>query len=1069
MAAIVFTDIQSCLGANAETLYNPGSPITDAWFTSGFIDMGTRPNGDNTSNNWSPDNSALKAAGFWNAAMPWVVIYPGVSHAATNTRVEISNFICMVYSNSQKNWVDLTSNDTKIPTSENSYNFNLLSVSGSADSRIEASGNVSYKLNGSKNPIKFSLNPKKIYGDDVGGIFITCDAKLVLDNAGGADDRASAHLLISVGANYMPSISNVDADFYPVGIPKVCGSKFSLITNTNKTFYSVPINPPGIVDISSNYSASGGRAHIDYDWFRTNFPRSYFARDVLSDAEFYLKLKTSIILDRGSATPTFSRASTATVFDHEGKLVTLPSGCVRFSGVNLATNTAYKNETLVNTFFTYNNITITSPFTDSLGGTKGLKMTATSASSPCVQSAGHPTLTALDGTMVCFSMDVKRSNWDWYAFYTKNSLGTKTAIQYFNTSTMTLGSATTSGGATIILSTLTPTADPLWYRINLTVQYAVGDAPQFQLRPVAANGSTTATGTSGSEILVAFFQQEGVERKSVKTSLGGYVSNGIASSPYFGMNVDKWKAFATDSNGVAIPESTIAGYTWDSIDKTNNLLYCRDFTNAAWVKTNITTTLNQTGICGIANNASLLTASATNGTVLQALTLKSEKRSSSAYVKRGVGVGSIYFTRDGGTTWTDITDLINSTSFTRVKIEGSSVLNPSIGFKIATNTDAIIVDYVQDEVGETATNPILTTSAIATRLADSLSYTTSGNINDTEGTILATIKRKNWGANKGQIIGYDYDHGISLSKDVTNSNVFVLSDGTNIAGSSAKKYNPGHYYQAYYNDVGAIQNWSNIITELTGHLYLQGVQLRYKWRDLETTDGVYNFSDIRSKINDLKSIGKRAIILIDLKAGLNGATILDTVPDYIKNGGSYGGGQFTYINAANPTGAGTNIRLWNTNVLAKFKSLFLALANEFDSNNLLEAVGISDSYPEQPLDGSLVSAGELKEPEMSNWFTNLLSLNTSAVAYFANTMIFQNSDYPRANLVSFIPSLISSGISLGCKNVMADEPTINGVASGADGAYEYFVSAKDVVGRFCTISPTDYDYCLLYTSPSPRD
>lgn len=1063
MAAIVFTDIQSCLGANAETLYNPGSPISDAWFTSGFIDMGTRPNGDNTSDTWTPDNSSFKSAGFWNAVVPWVTIYPGATHSATNTRVEISNFKCLVYSISQKNWVDLTANDTKIPTSQNNYNFNLLTAIGSADSRVEASGNVSYKLNVSKNPIKFSLNPKRIYGEDVGGVFITCDAKLILDNGGGTDDRASAHLLVSVGADYRPSISNVDLDFYPEVSPKVCGSKFSLVTNTNKTFYSIPLTPPGIVDTSSDYASAGGRATVDFDWFKTNFPRSFYARDVLNDAEMNIKLKTTIVPDKASATVTFTRNSVATVFDNEGKLVTVPANCVRFTGARYAKNATFKNETIPNTNYTYTNLTSPPPsgFTDSLGGTKALKFVATSSTSPLFQNAGHPIMDSLSGTIVCFSIDIKRGNWDWYAFHTQKSGGSKTAIQYVNLGTMTLGSQTTSGGGAIINCTLTPTADPLWYRLNLAVQFAIGDTPYFQVRPVAANGSLTSTGTIGSEILVAFHQSENVEYKSVRTSLNGYVSRStLLAVPYHGLNVDSIKCFDTDVNGIAIPENVITGYEFNSVDKTNNILYCRDFTNAAWVKTNITAALNQTGICGIAANASLLTASSTNGTVLQALTLKKEYRSSSAYVKRSNGTGSIFFTRDGGTTWIDITSLINSTSFVRVKIEKSTILNPSIGFKIAVSGDAIIVDYVQDEVGTTCSNPILTTSAAVTRVADVLTYTTAGNINDTEGTLLATIKRNNWDNNKGMMIGYDINHGISLSPDST-ANIFILEDGTNKVGLSTKKFNPGHYIQAVYNSSGAIQNWSNIITEITNHLYLQGVQLRYHWRDLETADGVYDFSDIRSRANDLKAIGKRFIILIDIKNGLNGATVLDTVPDYIKNGGSYDGGQFTYKTAANPTGAGTTIKLYNSNVLTKFKALLAALAVEFDSNNLLESVGISDTYPEQPLDPLLATSNELKEPFISDWFTNLLNIDTAANSYFAKTSIYQNCNYPRDNLTSFVPSLISAGISLGCKNVMPDEPTLNGVAGGSDGVYEYFSSAKDNVARFCTIDSGDYDYTNL--------
>jgi len=44
--------------------------------------------------------------------------------------------------------------------------------------------------------------------------------------------------------------------------------------------------------------------------------------------------------------------------------------------------------------------------------------------------------------------------------------------------------------------------------------------------------------------------------------------------------------------------------------RTNNLLSCRDLTNAAWVATNCTTALDQTGITAVANSASSITATA---------------------------------------------------------------------------------------------------------------------------------------------------------------------------------------------------------------------------------------------------------------------------------------------------------------------------------------------------------------------------------------------------------------------------------------------------------------------------
>lgn len=215
-----------------------------------------------------------------------------------------------------------------------------------------------------------------------------------------------------------------------------------------------------------------------------------------------------------------------------------------------------------------------------------------------------------------------------------------------------------------------------------------------------------------------------------------YVQVGAAWDPH-GSGVDGTKYFSTNKDGTAINESILKGYYVEGA-RTNLILYSRDMTNAAWVKTNVTPALTATGICGGTNIASTLTATAGNGTCLQTITIAAAARSSSAYVKRRTGSGTIEFTRDNGTSWTNITSLINGSTFTRVKIENTSVLNPVIGFRIVTNGDAIDVDMVQDESGTMVGSPIATTTVGVTRNPDVLYYQKPGNLSDSDGTAIIT-------------------------------------------------------------------------------------------------------------------------------------------------------------------------------------------------------------------------------------------------------------------------------------------------------------------------------------------
>lgn len=149
---------------------------------------------------------------------------------------------------------------------------------------------------------------------------------------------------------------------------------------------------------------------------------------------------------------------------------------------------------------------------------------------------------------------------------------------------------------------------------------------------------------------------------------------------------------------------------------TNVALWCRDLTNVAWTKTNVTAALDQVGVTGGANTASSLTATSGNGTVLQTVTLASSTRQQSAFVRRLTGTGNIDMTTDGGSTWTTLTV---TSAWTRVVISQAAVTNPNLGFRIVTSGDAIAVDFVQNET-TSFTSPILTTTVAVTRNFDSI-------------------------------------------------------------------------------------------------------------------------------------------------------------------------------------------------------------------------------------------------------------------------------------------------------------------------------------------------------------
>lgn len=124
------------------------------------------------------------------------------------------------------------------------------------------------------------------------------------------------------------------------------------------------------------------------------------------------------------------------------------------------------------------------------------------------------------------------------------------------------------------------------------------------------------------------------------------------------------------------------------------LLWNRDLTNAVWVKTNATATKNQVGADGAANSASLITATANNGTILQTFTSSVFDRAFQIDVKRVSGTGTLEATIDGGTTWQTITPASSSYDVMSPKvIFQAAVTNPVVGFRIGTSGDSFAVDF----------------------------------------------------------------------------------------------------------------------------------------------------------------------------------------------------------------------------------------------------------------------------------------------------------------------------------------------------------------------------------------
>ena len=241
----VLDDVTADMSLNEATLLNaPPRPI---WSKQGFIAMGAAARGDATPSWWEPQDKFYKSSVYWNAIVPWFVMYPGERHRAQNVRVKISGIKLYILEHSTNNWRMINVDHT-----DPVWQFHQPIVSPSTarhtvNKRIEPDSTISYKFSAGLNSIHGGTRKFEINGQDVKAIYAQLTTELILDDPTGQDDRANAQILVSVAADYYPTVNHKVADFAApyTWLPAVAASRFGLVKNLPRIHHMATIDPPG--------------------------------------------------------------------------------------------------------------------------------------------------------------------------------------------------------------------------------------------------------------------------------------------------------------------------------------------------------------------------------------------------------------------------------------------------------------------------------------------------------------------------------------------------------------------------------------------------------------------------------------------------------------------------------------------------------------------------------------------------------------------------------------------------------------------------------------------------------
>ena len=297
---------------------------------------------------------------------------------------------------------------------------------------------------------------------------------------------------------------------------------------------------------------------------------------------FGAELKTTLVPWRalGSATPTFTRATTAMVEDFEGLLKPVLSGEARFNGARRVRNLVTTPD-LSNAAWTKENggtgtaATLTYGQTDPNGGVTATRVQAN-------RGAGN---TASDYSGVYFRAIASGA--------TTTATG-RIAVKSNTGSSQTFTLKLDASGTSKVQLTATTS----WQVFS--VSYEQSGNQDFEI----LSWGTHAASTNSLDLLVAFPQVENVTGQSNQNP-SEYVSVGVLSAPYHGAGVDGVRYFSTENGnvvasnvvteatGAAISTSTLLGYLAEG-QRTNLCLQSQTLDNATWSKTRSSVSANAT-------------------------------------------------------------------------------------------------------------------------------------------------------------------------------------------------------------------------------------------------------------------------------------------------------------------------------------------------------------------------------------------------------------------------------------------------------------------------------------------
>jgi hypothetical protein len=273
-------------------------------------------------------------------------------------------------------------------------------------------------------------------------------------------------------------------------------------------------------------------------------------------------------------------------------------------------------------------------------------------------------------------------------------------------------------------------------------------------------------------------------------------------------------------------------------------------------------------------------------------------------------------------------------------------------------------------------------------------------------------------------VGTSLANAVPVTAPAALSSIDACGDALSpLLAASTRKYHPGHY-------TIVVNGPKYLPTALQPGM--AGVVRRYSWRSLEPTQGVYNFTQIKSDLAWASANGMHLVAMIVYKSfggGKAGPAYLDALELRNKQGGY-------------------TLELWSPTVITRYNALIKALGAQFDSNKSFEGVATQESA--LSLDSATLKANGYTPEKYRDALINMLS---TATASLPTSRVFWYMNFLTGNQ-SYIGTIAAAVAPLGVVMGGPDDWPDN--KSLATQTYPYYTQFAGKMPLFIQVEPSNY-------------